>query len=83
MWKKLFLEHPETVGESYSEHFFVAMSFSIRLGAACLMCAIHALLPFLFTKTGSKMITELHDDMVSHRDRSAGVKKEWVPDTDR
>ena len=83
MWKKLFLEHPQTVGETYPEHFSVAMTFSLRLAAASLMCAVHAFLPFLFTKTGSKMITELHEDMVNHRDRSVDVRKEWVPGTDR
>jgi len=35
MFKKLFVEHPESVGESYFEHLGVAFSFGFQmLGAA-------------------------------------------------
>ena len=34
-------------------------------------CLLHALLPFLFVKTGSRIITELHDRMVANRARQA------------
>ncbi len=69
MLKRLFTEHPASVDETYGEHFLVASSFSLKLfGAAC-ACALHAFLPFLFEKTGSRMITELHDRMVTNRNR--------------
>ena len=64
-----FTAHPETVGESYGEHFVTAMGFSVSLFRAAFVCAIHAVLPFLFEKTGSECITELHCRMVTHRDR--------------
>jgi hypothetical protein len=38
---------------------------------ASLACLIHALLPFLFEKTGSRAITQLHDRMVVNRHRQA------------
>src|SRR3546814_1942276 len=41
------------------------------LMAASLACLIHALLPFLFVRTGSRAITELHDRMVVSRQRQA------------
>jgi hypothetical protein len=57
-----FTSHPSDVGETYSEHFGVAMSFS-----GAMACAVHAVLPFLFTSTGSQTIRRLHDRMVANR----------------
>ena len=34
-------------------------------------CLLHALLPFLFVNTGSRVIAELHDRMVANRARQA------------
>ncbi|MEM8877409.1 MAG: DUF6356 family protein [Pseudomonadota bacterium] len=62
-----FTEHPESVGESYFEHMATAFSFGSRMLYAGLACLMHGLLPFLFTKTGSAMISRLHDEMVAHR----------------
>ncbi len=67
--KRLFTDHPASVGESYLEHMGQAGSFSLRLFLASLACLVHALLPFLFVKTGSRLITELHDRMVTNRNR--------------
>ncbi|MCR9073878.1 MAG: DUF6356 family protein [Alphaproteobacteria bacterium] len=63
----LFTEHPRSVGETYLEHMGVAASFGGRLLVAGLACMVHAVLPFLFTKTGSQAITELHNRMVLNR----------------
>ena len=71
--QQLFVDHPASVGESYLQHFGAAMSFSLAMLAAALCCAIHALLPFLFEKTGSRIITNLHDRMVLNRSRSAAA----------
>ena len=62
-----FTEHPRDVGETYGEHFGVAMGFSVAMIAGGLACAVHALLPFLFTTTGSQTIRRLHDRMVKNR----------------
>ena len=72
MIRRLFTEHPNSVDESYFEHLLAALSFSTRLFLAALACLIHALLPFLFVKTGSAMITDLHDRMVANRRRVSG-----------
>lgn len=66
---KLFTDHPKTVGETYFEHMRAAGSFSLTLFAAALCCAVHALLPFLFEKTGSSMIERLYDRMCVNRSR--------------
>ena len=68
---KLFTEHPRSVGESYFEHLRAAGSFSVTLFGAALCCAVHALLPFLFEKTGSTMIERLYDRMCVNRARLA------------
>lgn len=69
--RQLFTDHPAAVGETYWQHLGAAWGFSWRLMAAALACLIHALLPFLFVRTGSKAITELHDRMVVNRQRQA------------
>ncbi|MBN33166.1 MAG: hypothetical protein CMM46_00045 [Rhodospirillaceae bacterium] len=63
----LFTRHPESVGETYLEHMGVASSFGFRMIFAGFDCLGHALLPFLFVKTGSAAITELHDRMMTNR----------------
>ena len=69
MLKRLFTEHPATVDETYGEHFVAANGFAWRLLLASLACFVHAFLPFLFEKTGSRVITDLHDRMVTNRNR--------------
>lgn len=65
----LFTRHPETVGETYGEHFLAAMGFSLRMLLGGLACLVHAVLPFLFVTTGSDMIRVLNDRMVVNRRR--------------
>lgn len=64
-----FTEHPATVGETYTEHFRTAMSFSAVMIGGGLACLVHAFLPFLFERTGSTAIRNLHERMILHRSR--------------
>ena len=80
--KRLFTEHPATVDETYGEHMVMAAGFGWRMLLGSFACFLHALLPFLFVKTGSKMITELHDRMVTNRHRNASSAKA-LPETAR
>jgi hypothetical protein len=63
--KRLFTEHPEAVGESYTEHMRVALSFSGPLLMAGLAALVHAFLPFLCTTTASSTVKRLHARMMS------------------
>lgn len=64
---KFFTEHPQTVGETYGQHFCVAFGFAMALfGAAC-AALVHAFFPAWFEKTASQKITQLHDCMVNKR----------------
>lgn len=69
MIKRAFTEHPESVGESYGEHFVHANSFGIRMVFGGIACMLHGFLPFLFVKTGSKQIESLHGRMVVNRSK--------------
>ena len=67
---RFFTDHPQSVGETYGEHLLTASGFGLRMIVAGLACMIHALLPFLFVKTGSVQISSLHDQMVANRRRN-------------
>jgi hypothetical protein len=62
-FKDLFTDHPQAVGESYGEHFGVALSYSGRLFAASCAAFLHALLPFLFVTTASSAIKAMYANM--------------------
>ncbi len=64
-----FTEHPASVGETYNEHMTSAWSFSARMAVGALACVVHGLFPFLFTRTGSGIIAELHSRMILNRTR--------------
>jgi hypothetical protein len=73
--KKLFTDHPATVGETYTQHFSHAGGFGVRMVFSGLACLVHAVLPFLFVKTGSNTITVLHDRMVTNRHNLTPAKE--------
>lgn len=60
-----FTEHPASVGETYGEHFKVAAGFAGSLAIAAMAAAVHAVVPSQCTKTASKRITAMHDQMTS------------------
>ena len=58
--KSLFLTHPQSVDESYFEHMAFAGRFSAKLFLAAGAALVHAVLPFAFEKTASRMIAEMY-----------------------
>jgi hypothetical protein len=67
--QRLFNEHPASVGETYWGHLLRAAWFGGKMLLGAGACFVHALLPFLFVKTGSETITQLHTAMVTNRRR--------------
>lgn len=65
--KRLFLDHPASVGESYAAHFVHAAGFAVLLGYAAFACLIHAVLPALFEHRASRIVAKLHVRMVMKR----------------
>jgi hypothetical protein len=78
MFKKLFFDHPQSVGESYFEHMGMAFGFGFKLLAAAIACIIHGLIPGLFKTTGSKAIICLHDRLVTNRCRHAVATNDTI-----
>jgi hypothetical protein len=78
MLKKLFVEHPQSVGESYVQHLGVAFGFGFQLMSAALMCIIHGLVPGLFKTAGSQAITTLHDRMITNRCRHTNERSRSI-----
>ena len=58
--KKLFLTHPQSVDESYVEHMAFAGRFSGKLFLAAGAALVHAILPFAYEKTASRLIAEMY-----------------------
>jgi len=56
-----FTRHPAAVGETYGAHLAFAAGTGGRMVLAGLACMVHGLLPFLFVRTGSRTIIDLHE----------------------
>jgi len=83
MIKRAFTEHPASVGESYGAHLAQASSFGFAMIGAEFACLVHGLFPFLFVKSGSRCIEELHRRMVTHRDQRHAAPATGAPGTVR
>ena len=71
MFRRLFIDHPVSVGESYGQHAGFALGLGLRMIWAGLACMVHGLFPFLFVKTGSRCIRELNDCLQERQPREA------------
>ena len=60
MFRRLFIDHPASVGESYGEHFRVAAGFGWTMLVGALGAFVHALVPALCKKSGSGTVRKLH-----------------------
>ncbi len=60
-----FTDHPASVGETYGEHFKVAAGFAGSLAIAAIAAAVHAVVPSRCTKTASKRIVAMHEQMTT------------------
>lgn len=61
MLNKDNLTHLEFAGQTYFEHFKDAMKYSCKALKASFCFFIHALVPDVFTQSGSKCVHELSD----------------------
>ena len=57
----VFTKHPKEVGETYLEHMFNALRYSLTFLFLSVVAFIHAILPFLFTRTASCVVQEMAD----------------------
>ena len=76
MFRRLFLDHPATVGESYFEHFGVAARTGMTLVGAGAAALVHAVLPCVFKTTGSRTIIRLHREIAEKRAAVAAAEEQ-------
>ena len=55
-----FTAHPHAIGETYGEHFGIAVGVGRQLVAAAAAAFTHALMPFLYPTTASDKIRALN-----------------------
>ena len=79
MFRKLFLDHPAEVGESYTQHFMVASGFAGPLILGGLGALVHAFIPAWCKTTGSTTINRLHKRIVDARGANRDARTiEWI-----
>ena len=76
MVRRLFLDHPASVGETYSEHFGVAGRTGMTMIAGGLAALVHAILPCAFKTTGSRTIIRLHREIAETRAAVAAAEEQ-------
>ncbi len=82
-FRRLFLDHPASVGESYAEHFGVATRFGAKMIGGGLACLVHGVFPSLFERTGSGTVKRLYSDMISRQPGArppAYDRADWRPE---
>ena len=67
MFRKLLLDHPQEVGETYAKHMLLAGRFGAEMVAGGLACMVHAVVPAAFKSAGSGTVSKLHARMVAKR----------------
>ena len=55
----IFTKHPEEVGETYFEHMYNALRYSVTFLLLFFVALIHSIFPFLFTRTASCVVQEM------------------------
>lgn len=81
MLRSHFTDHPASVGETYWQHLGMAASFGYAMFLGAFACLAHAIFPFLFEKTGSRIIGTLHDRMIVNRARQS-TPRQIAPGSD-
>ena len=68
----VFTKHPKEVGETYLQHMWASFRYSLTFALLVGVAIVHAILPFVFTKTASCVI----QDMSKHiKEREGECKK--------
>lgn len=67
LFRRLFLAHPQSVGETYFEHQRRALGFAGDLIVAGLCCTLHGLVPGVCVRSASDTVIRLHAEMAGRR----------------
>ena len=73
--KKIFTEHPHSIGETYFEHLICAAGYGLKMIFAGFAAIIHSIFPFLFETTASDLAKEITGDVDSRKDETVHPKQ--------
>jgi len=74
--QRLFVDHPRSLGMSWSKHGAGAVVIGATLVGAGVACFVHALVPGWFTQTAGKTVTGMYDHMM-RRKAGASDPENW------
>jgi hypothetical protein len=80
IFKRLFIKHPVSIGETYLEHALHSAQFGVAMLRGAGAAFIHAVFPALCTTTGSRIIGRLHNRMVLNRSRLRSTSSDPTAD---
>ena len=83
MLHQWFAAHPRSVGETYAQHCRIAARFGAAMVVAGFACLLHALVPALFERTGSRTVKRLYAEMAARQPsllRPAHEDPRWQPE---
>jgi hypothetical protein len=73
-----FTTHPRDVGETYLEHGLFASRYGVKMTLGGIAALVHAVFPFLFEKTGSRITRELNETLEASARRAAARRRDAV-----
>lgn len=74
MFAKLFTDHPESVGETYLQHFGVASRFGTKMIVGGLGAVLHAVVPAFCKTSASRTVDGLHAEIVAKRNAARAAQ---------
>jgi hypothetical protein len=69
--RRLFVDHPRSLGMSWAQHGTGAIAIGATLVGAGAACLVHALVPGWFTQTAGKTVERMHDHMIKRKEGAA------------
>ena len=65
--RRLFVDHPRSLGMSWAQHGLGAIVIGTTLVGAGAACLVHAIVPGWFTQTAGKTVDRMHDHMIKRK----------------
>lgn len=73
--KNCFTEHPHAMNETYWQHAWFSLKSAGRLLIAGVAAIVHAIFPFLFVYTASKLVAKMAGDYCKNERREGFLEK--------
>ena len=74
--RRLFTDHPRSLGMSWAVHGIGAARIGLTLIGAGIACVIHSIVPGWFTHTAGKTVSDIYGDM-QRRKAGAANPENW------